>query len=65
MGRLEPGGFKPEYEGDNPNRKWVRDKLAERGTPADTCAIVLVLPKAQIDWLFDRIVQHSYYEIEG
>jgi hypothetical protein len=59
------GKFEPEYQGDTPNRKWVRDKLEEKGTPTDITSIIKVLPEQHIQWIFDRIVQHSYFGIEG
>jgi hypothetical protein len=31
--------FAPEYDGDTPNRKWVRDKLAEKGVHLDAEAM--------------------------
>jgi len=48
--------FVPEYPGDTPNRKWVRDKCRARGYDTDLVEIVKVLPQAQIDWLFWKAV---------
>lgn len=55
--------FSPEYEGDNPNREWVRQQLAKRGQSVDLIDIIKMLPKAQIEWLFWKVVKHSYFGI--
>ena len=64
MGRLEPEGFKPEYEGDTPNRQWVRKRLASKGTPTDLTGVVKVLPDAHILWIFNGIIKHSFFGIK-
>jgi len=38
----EVNGFQPEYNGDNPNRAWVRQKLAEKGITVDTDAVEVI-----------------------
>lgn len=57
------GKFEPEYPGDTPNRKWVRDKLAEKRITVDTIAVIKAMTEREIVWLFDHIVQHSYFGI--
>lgn len=54
--------FTPEYPGDNPNRKWVRDKAAQKGIRLNYTDLVLRLPNAQITWLFSRIIFREFGE---
>ena len=56
--------FEPEYPGDTPNRRWVRRKLNEREVPIDEIAVIKCLPDRHIRWMFDELIQHSYFGIK-
>lgn len=48
--------FKPEYPGDTPNRKWVRDKIEEKGIRVDTTESIMRLPSQTVKLLFGVII---------
>lgn len=48
--------FKPEYPGDNPNRKWVRDNLRRKGASVDYGDVILRMSSAHVRWLFGQMV---------
>lgn len=59
---MEFENFTPEYPGDTPNRKWVRDKAAEKGIKVDPRDVIKEAPDSLVRWLFKQIMQVEYPE---
>jgi hypothetical protein len=54
--------FRPEYPGDTPNRKWVRDRMASKGIGVDYADVILHMPAVHVRWLFGAIVSAEWPE---
>ena len=59
MNDYEPE-FQPEYNGDNPNRKWIRDKMEERGIHLNYTDVILHMSPAHIKWVFGKIMDAEF-----
>lgn len=52
--------FQPEYPGDTPNRKYVRDLMAARGIHVTYADVILRMSARHIKWHFERIMDAEF-----